>query len=80
MNKLNDGKFKFIGRKAMKNLIAAKLKTPEQIADMNKDIESCRIRVSKELKSLHPNRNIIRIKVAHISHLNHLMKYGYGVK
>lgn len=64
----------------MTNLVAAKFKMPQAIAEMNKDIESCRIRVSKELKSLHPNREIIKIKVERVSYLNHLMKYGYGVK
>lgn len=64
----------------MKNLVAAKFKTPQAIAEMNNDIQSCRIRVSKELKSLHPNREIIKMKVERISYLNHLMKYGYGVK
>ena len=69
-----------IANNQMKSMVAAKFKTPQAIAEMKKDIESCRIRVSKELKSLHPNRNIIRIKIDQISHLNHLMKYGYGVK
>lgn len=64
----------------MRKLIAAKFKTPQAIAEMKKEIELCRNRVSKELKSSRPNRGIIRSRVAHISHLNHLMKYGYGVK
>ena len=64
----------------IRNSVAAKFKTPQAIAEMKKDIEACRIRVSKELKSSRPNRNIIRIKIDQISHLNHLMKYGYGVK
>jgi len=66
--------------KQMINLVAAKFKTPQVIEEMKKDIESCRIRVSKELKSLHPNKEIVKIKVERISYLNHLMKYGYGVK
>ena len=66
--------------KQMTNLVAAKFKTPQVIEEMKKDIESCRIRVSKELSSLHPNREIVKIKVERISYLNHLMKYGYGVK
>ena len=66
--------------KQMINLVAAKFKTPQVIEELKKEIESCRIRVSKELNSLHPNREIVKIKVERISYLNHLMKYGYGVK
>jgi len=66
--------------KQMINLVAAKFKTPQVIEELKKEIESCRIRVSKELNSLRPNREIVKIKVERISYLNHLMKYGYGVK
>lgn len=69
-----------IANNQMKSMVAAKFKTPQAIAEMKKDIESCRIRVSKELKSSRPNREVVKIKVERISYLNHLMKYGYGVK
>ena len=50
--------------------------TAQQIESFKKELSVTRAKVSKELKSLHPNREIVRLSTNHVSSLNHAIKYG----